>query len=388
MSPSYTPTFKFILLKSKIANREEREPSLAPELSIVVPTYNESENLSILVERTRKALGRTKHEIIVVDDNSPDGTGEIAERLAKKYGNIKVVHREKKKGLASAVVDGFKHVSAPVICVIDADLQHPPEKIPELFNEITSGADIAVASRHVKGGGVKGWAKSRKIISRGAEILARLMIPLSHRLSDPLSGFFILKKDVIKGAELKPIGFKILLEVLVKGSYKKITEVPYVFEKRLRGKSTLGFRENLNYLRHISRLARASGEAGQFLKFCVVGLTGVFVNMGLLWALTKFIGLDYRISAIFAIEISIFSNFTLNEIWTFRKRPKTGSLAGRILSFNFACIIGAVINFIALVALTEVFHLYYLLSNLFGIACATLWNYFMSATWVWKGAER
>lgn len=361
---------------------------MAPEISVVVPTYNESENLPILVERTRRALGRTRHEIIVVDDNSPDGTGEIAERLAKKYGNIKVIHREKKKGLASAVVDGFEHVSAPVICVIDADLQHPPEKIPELFDEIKSGADIAVASRYVKGGGIKEWAKGRKIISRGAEILVRLAIPGSHGLSDPLSGFFMLKRDVIKGAELKPIGFKILLEVLVKGSYKKVVEVPYVFEKRLRGKSTLGFRENLNYLRHLSRLARASGEAGQFLKFCVVGLTGVLVNMGLLWALTKFIGFDYRVSAIFAIETSILSNFTLNEIWTFRKRSRAGSLAERIVNFNIACIIGAVINFIVLVMLTEIFHLHYLFSNLFGIACATLWNYFMSATWVWKSAER
>jgi dolichol-phosphate mannosyltransferase len=357
---------------------------LALELSVVVPTYNESENLPILVERTRKTLGRTKHEIIVVDDNSPDGTGEIAENLAKKYGNIKVIHRKNKKGLASAVVDGFKHVSAPVICVIDADLQHPPEKIPELFDEINSGADIAVASRYVKGGGIKGWAKSRKIISRGAEILARLAIPGSHGLSDPLSGFFMLKKDVITGAELKPVGFKILLEVLVKGSYKKVVEVPYIFEKRLQGKSTLGFKEHLNYLRHISRLARASGEVGQFLKFCVVGLTGVFVNMGLLWALTKFIGLYYLISAIFAIEISILSNFTLNELWTFGKRQKKGGLAKRVASFNLACAIGAIFNYIILVALTEIFHLHYLLSNLFGIACATLWNYFMSATWVWK----
>jgi len=370
-----------------MANREERESSLASELSIVVPTYNESENLPIFVERTRKAFGRTKHEIIVVDDNSPDGTGEIAERLAKKYGNIKVIHRKKKKGLASAVVDGFKHVSAPVICVIDADLQHPPEKIPELFDRIKSGADIVVASRYAKGGGIKGWAKSRKIISRGAEILARLAISGSHGLSDPLSGFFMFKKDVIKGAELKPIGFKILLEVLVKGSYKKVVEVPYVFEKRLRGKSTLGFKERFDYLRHLSRLARTSGETGQFLKFCVVGLTGVFVNMGLLGALTKFIGLDYKISAIFAIEISILSNFALNEIWTFRKKSKAGSLAGRIVNFNIACIIGAAINFIILVVLTEIFHLHYLLSNLFGIACATLWNYFMSATWVWKSAE-
>jgi len=361
---------------------------LAPELSVVVPTFNEAENLPVLAKRIRKALGGIKYEIIVVDDNSPDGTGELAERLAKESGDIKVVHRKAKKGLASAVVDGFGNAASPVICVIDADLQHPPEKIPELFSEIKKGADIAVASRYVKGGGTKDWTKRRKVISKGAEFLAKLAIPDSHGLRDPLSGFFMIKKDVIKGAKLDPVGFKVLLEILVKGSYKKVAEVPFVFEKRLRGKSTLGFREHLNYLRHLSRLARASGEAGQFLKFCVVGLTGVLVNMGLLWALTKFIGFDYRISAIFAIEISILSNFTLNEIWTFRKRPKAGSLAGRIVNFNIACIIGAAINFVVLVLLTEIFHLHYLLSNLFGIACATLWNYFMSATWVWKSAKR
>jgi len=360
---------------------------LAAELSIVVPTYNESENLPILVERIKKSLGRIKHEIVVVDDNSPDGTGELAERLAKKYGNIRVVHRKAKKGLASAAVDGFRRASAPTICVIDADLQHPPEKIPNLLEKIKGGADIAVASRYVKGGGVKGWARHRRVISKGAEVIARLAIPDSGRISDPLSGFFMFKLGVIKKADLKPVGFKILLEVLVKGSYEKVAEVPYVFGERLRGKSTLGIREQLNYLRHVSRLVRASGEAGQFLKFCMVGVSGVLVNMGLLWALTRFIGTDYRISAIFAIEVSILSNFMLNESWTFRKRPKKNSLTNRLASFNLACAIGAVLNYIILVGLTEIFHLHYLLSNLVGIACATLWNYFMSATWVWKSAE-
>jgi len=357
-----------------------------PALSVVIPTYNEAKNLPTLVERVRKSLRDVGHEIIIVDDNSPDGTGELAERLAKKYGNLKVVHRREKKGLASAVVDGLNHATAPVICVMDADLQHPPEKIPALFKEIENGADIAIASRYVAGGGTEEWGWGRKLISRGAELLARLTIPNIHGLKDPLSGFFMFKKEAVGGTELSPVGFKILLEILVKGAYRRVVEVPYVFKERLHGKSTLSFKEHINYLRHLSRLARASGEAGQFLKFCLVGLNGVGVNMGLLWALTEFVGLPYPVSAVFAIESSILSNFTLNELWTFRRRAGPGR-SRRVLGFNLACAIGATLNFVVLVTLTELLGLPYLISNAFGIACATLWNYIMSATWVWGYAK-
>ncbi len=358
-----------------------------PEVSIVVPTYNERENLPLLAQGVSESLKGVKYELIVVDDNSPDGTGKLANELEKKFKNFKALHRKEKKGLATAVVHGLGHARAPTICVMDADLQHPPEKIPELLAEINGGADIAIASRYVRKGGVKRWGKRRRFISRGAEFLSRLTVPKVQGLTDPLSGFFAFKREVVDGAKLNPVGFKILLEILVKGAWKKIAEVPYVFGKRAHGKSSLGFGEHFNYLRHLLRLMRAGGEASRFLKFCLVGASGVVVNLGLLWILTEIVGFFYLVSAAFSIEASILSNFALNELWTFRDRSRSASgILRRASKFNLISIVGLVINLVILAALTELLGTHYMISALFGIAGAMLWNYTMSAMWTWRYA--
>ena len=357
------------------------------EVSIIIPTYNERENLPLLVERVGKSLERVGHELIIVDDNSPDGTGKLADELAEKLTNLKALHRMEKKGLAPAVVHGLKYARAPVICVIDADLQHPPEKIPELLKEIKNGADIAIASRYVERGGVRGLGKGRKPISRGAEFLSKLAVPRVQDLTDPLSGFFAFRREVVSGAELNPVGFRILLEILVRGTWKKAVEVPYFFGRRIYGKSNLGLGGHLNYLKHLLRLMRAGGEASRFLKFSLVGVSGIVVNLGLLWILTEMVGLFYLISAAFSIETSILSNFALNELWTFRDRVgSTKGILKRALKFNMICVVGLMINIAILAALTELLGIYYMISALFGIAGAMLWNYVMSAMWTWRYA--
>ncbi len=357
------------------------------ELSIIVPTYNERENLPLVIQRVKSSLQGIRHEIIIVDDNSPDGTGKLADEFAKKFDNIQALHRAKKKGLASAVVHGLKYAKSPAICVIDADLQHPPEKIPELYAEIKKGADIAIASRYSRKGGVKRWGRKRKIISQGAEFLSRLSVPKTQELTDPLSGFFAFRQEVVAGANLDPVGFKILLEILVKGTWEKIAEVPYIFGKRIHGKSHLGFGEHFNYLRHLFRLMRASGEVSRLMKFCLVGASGVVVNLGLLWILTEFVGLFYLVSAAVSVEVSILSNFALNELWTFRDRARSAKGAlKRVAKFNLICVGGLMINLVILGAMTELFGVYYMISALFGIAAAVLWNYVMSTMWAWKYA--
>jgi len=357
------------------------------EVSIIIPTYNERENLPLLVQRVDESLKGVKYELIIVDDNSPDGTGKLADELAKKFKNLQALHRKEKRGLATAVIYGLKHARAPMVCVMDADLQHPPEKIPELLTAIDEGADIAIASRYVRKGGVKNWGKRRRFISRGAEFLSRLAIPRVQGLTDPLSGFFAFRQEVVSGAELNPVGFKILLEILAKGTWKKVTEIPYVFEKRIYGKSSLGFGEHFNYLRHLWRLMRAVGEASRFLKFCLGGASGIAANLGLLRILTEVVGLFYLVSAAFSIETSILSNFALNELWTFRDRARsTKGILKRAAKFNLICVGGLVINLVVLAALTELLGIHYMISALFGIAAATLWNYVMSAMWTWRYA--
>jgi len=203
-------------------------------ISIIVPTYNEAKNITDLVVRIKNSLPG-KYEIIVVDDGSPDGTGRVAEDLAREYP-IKVIHREGKMGLASAVLDGFKIASGDLLGVIDSDLSHPPEIIPLLLKEMEKqNADIIIASRFAKGGGTDNWPKIRLFATNVAMLSVRLLTSVK----DPMSGFFIFKKSVIEDTKLIPRGFKILLEILVKGHYTKAIEFPFVFKDRIHGKSKI-----------------------------------------------------------------------------------------------------------------------------------------------------
>lgn len=362
------------------------------DLSLIVPTYNERENLPSLLESIHRALSTLSdfvYELIVVDDDSPDGTAELAESLAQQYP-IKVIRRRDERGLATAVVEGFGHAMGRVLGVIDADLQHPPEVIPDLLRAIWGGADIAVATRYAMGGSITGLSLRRRIIAKVDTLLAYLFLPITRNIKDPLSGFFLLKREVIEGVKLMPTGYKILLEVLVRGRADRVTAVPYVFRERAGGESKLDFREQLSYFRHLCQLSEAKRgakrEAERFAKFCTVGVSGIFVNMGLLWLLTDVVGFYYLFAAICAIEASIVSNFTLNEIWTFRDRRVSGvkSTIGRALKFNTACAVGVGINMGILYLFTDMFGVYYLASNLLGIAAAVLWNYGLSNFWTWR----
>jgi len=354
-------------------------------VSIIVPTYNERDNILPLVQRIDQAIGPEDYELLFVDDDSQDGTAEIAETLSRQYP-IKVIVRRNQRGLASAVVAGIAEASGEIIGVIDADLQHPPELLPTLIDAIGNGADIAVASRYVNGGRCEGWSKSRRIISRGAIVLAHLLLPKTRRFSDPMAGFFTFRRRVLDGAELQPTGYKILLEILMEGSFGKLAEIPYTFRLRGSGRSKLNLREQVDYLRHLFQLMRRTGELRRFLIFCLVGGSGIVVNMGLLWLLTELAGFPYLLSAAVGIECSIISNFVLNDFITFRdRRTSTGKpFLTRLLQFNLVSLAGIALNMAVLWLLTELVGLYYLLSNLCGIALAALWNYFVNSWWTWK----
>jgi len=354
-------------------------------ISIIIPTYNEKDNIIPLVERIDHALSDYDYEILFVDDSSRDGTAELAVALSPKYP-VKVIIRQNKRGLASAVVDGLKQATGQIVGVMDADLQHPPEVIPDLLRAIKGGAGIAVASRYIKGGGCQGWGLTRRIISKGAIVLAHLLLPSSRQVKDPVSGFFMFKRQVMAHADLRPTGFKILLEILMAGEFQNIAEVPYTFSVRSGGESKLSARQQIDYLKHIYSLMKRKGELIRFLKFCAVGLSGVLVNMGLLWLLTEVAGLFYLLSAAVSIETSIISNFILNDYFTFRDRrsPQVKSFLSRLLKFNLVSLAGLGLNMGVLWLLTEVFGIYYLLSNLCGIAVATLWNYLVNTWWTWQ----
>lgn len=207
------------------------------ELCVVVPTRNEADNLPVLVER----ILPYGYSIIVVDDESTDGTFELAKRLAEE-GKISLIERRGVRGLGSAIRVGIENASCKFVAVMDADLQHPPEALPVFLEKLRAGCDIVVGSRYTKGGKIEGWPLRRRLISLGAITLAKLLIPEARRTSDPVSGFFAINKERVK-PEITTSGYKALLDVLVRNPRAKVCDVPYTFVNRRRGKSKLSFRE-------------------------------------------------------------------------------------------------------------------------------------------------
>jgi dolichol-phosphate mannosyltransferase len=355
------------------------------ELSLIAPTYNEKENIVPLVERVHKALSRFNYELIIVDDDSPDGTADLANSISTKYP-LKVIVRKNERGLASAVVAGFDQASGQVLGVIDADLQHPPEAIPKLLDAIRGGADVAIGSRYVEGGGIEGWSTRREIISIGAKTIARFLLASVRGIKDPLAGFFLFRREVIEGVMLTPTGYKILLEVLVRGHAGQVVEVPYVFKERERGKSNLTFKEQLNFLKHLSRLAWFEGELKRFIKFCVVGASGFCVNLGLLALFVEVANMHKVWAQVPSYQISILTNFAFNEYWTFRDRRTPGLKAFliRAVKFNLVSQVGWGINIGVYYVALNVAGIYYIVSQIIAIAVATLWNFFTNVIWTWR----
>ncbi|MFA5145665.1 MAG: polyprenol monophosphomannose synthase [Candidatus Omnitrophota bacterium] len=211
-------------------------------VTIVIPTYNEAENIEELVARIKNCLSG-EYELVVVDDASPDGTGKIAEKLSNNHP-MKVIHRKRRLGLASAVLEGFKIASGELICVMDSDLSHPPEIIPLLIKNLEiQNADMVIASRFIPGGGIENWPKMRLL---GTSLATLAVRPLTS-VRDPMSGFFLLKKSVFSNLDLVPRGYKILLEILVKGRYKKAEEFPFIFKDRVYGSSKLNLKIYLEF---------------------------------------------------------------------------------------------------------------------------------------------
>ena len=213
-------------------------------LSIVIPTYNEKANISSMIDRINQAV---KAEIIVVDDNSPDGTAEAAQALG-----VKVIKRLGKRGLGSAIIDGINAATSPIVCFMDADLSHPPEALPAMYKIIESGqAQVVVGSRRVSGGGTSKWIWYRKFIHWVAKVLGSFLTPVQ----DLTSGFVMFDKKVLEGVKLEPTSWKIGLEILVKGRYNKAIEYPIVFVEREAGKSKMGTQEVFAYLAHLGVLS-------------------------------------------------------------------------------------------------------------------------------------
>ena len=289
----------------------------------------------------------------------PHRTVELVRELQKTKPHISLVVRTADPGLSQSVVEGFRQAQSDVFLVMDADLSHPPALIPVMLEGIRAGNDIVIGSRYMEGGGIKKWPLKRRIISMGATFLGRLLFPEIH---DPVSGFFAVKKSVVEPAPLRPRGYKILLEVLGKGTWQKAKEIPFEFVDRATGSSKLGGRTIIEYAGQVIDNARFSWnhhenivwqEWVKLFKFGAVGLSGIIVNEGILIYLKGYVQFSLPVASIIAIELSILSNFILNDTWTF----KTGQQHAlphwwhRLLTFQVVSVGGAAINFVILNAL-------------------------------------
>jgi dolichol-phosphate mannosyltransferase len=312
------------------------------------------------------------------------------------------MRRQQEKGLSTAVVRGWQVADGSVLGVIDADLQHPPEKLVSLYQAIKDGADLAVASRHVTGGGVSEWSFIRRILSRGAQMLGLMILPaVVGRVTDPMSGYFLVRREAIADVSLNPKGYKILLEVIGRGQIADVAEVGYVFQERFEGESKVSWRHYFEYLNHLLHL-RSRGRLGKLmrrfsfiraLKFYAVGFSGIFVDMGVLYLLHTVLGLPLTRSKIGSAEVAILTNFLLHDIWTFSDLSKAQrglrQKAKRFLKYNLICLSGLVLN---ILVLNIVYNLIFgqrwaYLANFIAIASVTIWNYWMSVKLGWRVTE-
>ncbi len=349
--------------------------------TVVVPTYNEAECIGILIEKLKDVAPDI--DIVVVDDNSPDGTWLKALDYADR--GVVVVRRMNMKGLASAVIDGILFSSTELVVVMDADLQHPPEVVPKLIDVASSNnLDIVVASRYCRGGGVERWSFFRKMVSRVATLLAHILIPEARRFSDPLSGFFLVRRSIVDAcrSSLRPRGYKVLLEIIARCRWSRGGEVPYVFRERVAGRSKLGMKTIIDYVLHVLELSR-----WRPLRFAAVGAAGTIVNLGTLELFKRILPvLAYRAfvagSAV-AIEVSTIFNFTLHEKWTFRDRVR-GKPWRRLAAFHLAVAPAIAVQYGVANALHYTLSLDPTISQFIGIVAGFLVNYLLSEFRVWR----
>jgi dolichol-phosphate mannosyltransferase len=361
-------------------------------LSLIVPTYNESRNLEELLRQLTAVLEPRlagEYEILVVDDDSPDGTWAVAMRLAERWPAVRVMRRRSEKGLSTAVIRGWQAARGEVLAVIDADLQHPPEVLARLWEAIKAGADLAVASRHVEGGGVSDWSALRRALSRGAQLLGLAVLPsVVGRVSDPMSGYFMVRRAAIAGAEMSPLGYKILIEVLGRGRIRTVSEVGYVFRERLAGESKVTAKLYVDYLRHLVRLRLAMLPA-RFPRFAAVGLSGVGVDMALLFLLSDphALGWELTPSKVLAAEAAMVNNFIWNDSWTFRDlAERSGGGTARLkrfAKFNVICAMGLALSVLLLALQVNVLRINRYLANAVAIALVTAWNFWMNKAFSW-----
>jgi dolichol-phosphate mannosyltransferase len=358
------------------------------ELAVVIPTYREAANVPRLVALLDAALGGRAWEAIFVDDNSPDGTADVARDIARRDPRVRVIQRIGRRGLSSACIEGMLATAAPAVAVIDGDLQHDEALLPKMLDALQGDAtlDIAVGSRFVDGGGTGDWDRGRVAKSAFATRLSRQV--LKADLSDPMSGFFMIRTGLVRSVvpDLSAIGFKILLDIMTTSDRPlRFVELPYTFRTRTEGESKLDYVVAMEYL--IALYDRMFGRyvPVRFVMFSGIGALGAGVHFLVLALLFRHLGATFIAATIAATITAMTFNFLLNNALTYRDQRLTGgrALVDGWVSFCVVCSVGAVANIGVAAFLYDARSSPWIVSALAGILVAAVWNYALSSRFVW-----
>lgn len=358
-----------------------------PELTVVVPTFNEADNLSPLVGELTEALDDIDWEVLFVDDDSPDGTAERARALAQQDPRVRCLQRLGRRGLASACIEGMLASSAPCLAVMDGDLQHDPALLRPMLETLRGGeADIVVGSRHLDGGGVGDFSAHRQWVSRVGDRLSRAV--LKTRLTDPMSGFFMLTRPALMDClrnGVSAIGYKLLVDLFASAPRPlRAVELPYTFRSRVAGHSKLDSKVVLDYLALLTEKLVGRFVPVRFLAFSAVGGLGVGVHLAVLWAVFRGLGLGFVPAQLLATLSAMTFNYVLNNSLTYRDRRLRGwRFLGGWLSFTLACSVGAVAN-VGIAAYLYQRETFWIASALSGVLVGAVWNYAVTSVYTWR----
>ena len=357
-----------------------------PQLSVVVPTFNERDNVTTLFRRLQTALTGVAWEVIFVDDNSPDGTWDVVRGLAREDSRVRCIRRIGRRGLSGACIEGILASSAPCAAVIDADLQHDETQLPKMLALLQDGeADLVVGSRYVEGGSADSFNKQRA----GASVLATEVAKrvLRVKIADPMSGFFMIRRDCFEqlAPQLSTQGFKILLDVVAtaRGELRAV-EIPYTFASRLHGESKLDSMVALDFLGLV--LAKLTGDVVslRFLLFAMVGSTGLFVHLAALFVALDVFDMPFPQAQACAALLAMTSNFILNNFLTYRdQRLKGFAILRGLLLFYLVCSVGLFANVGVAFSVYDQEPIWWL-AGAAGALMGVVWNYAMSGLFVWR----
>lgn len=362
------------------------------KVCFVLPTFNEADNIRSTIESIfleKKHVNKATFFILIVDDNSPDGTQQIVKDLMGQYQNLKMITGEK-KGLGEAYKRGFDYalseLDADIIFQMDSDGQHDSKLIPHFLRVFEQGFDLIIGSRFVEGGSTPEFSLRRKILSKVGNLLVRYVGGVA-KIKDCTSGYrciraSFLKRDSIKSLSARGYSFQSSLVCELTSQGAKTKEIPITFTRRLSGESKLSWEDQVEFIMNIPRLGFRNYQ--DFIRYAIVGVSGVFVNLGIYYILTRFLGISQIVSPIISIECAVLSNFILNNFWTFKGRNLQESFISKLFKFHSIAALSGATNYGVFIMLISIFTINDLVANLFGILLGAILNYLINSNWTWR----